>query len=73
LWADVIQTLREQKRQPRLQYPAKLKITIDGETKIFHNKTNYNNIFPQIYPYERIKYGKLQHKEGSYTQEKARN
>jgi hypothetical protein len=38
-WADVIQTLREHKGQPRLLYPAKLPITIDGETKIFHNKT----------------------------------
>jgi hypothetical protein len=30
-WADVIQTLREQKCQPRLLYPAKLSITIDGK------------------------------------------
>jgi hypothetical protein len=37
-WADVIQTLREHKCQPRLQYPAKLSITIDGETKVFHDK-----------------------------------
>lgn len=34
-WADVIQTLREHKCQPRLLYPAKLSITIDGENKIF--------------------------------------
>jgi hypothetical protein len=40
-WADVIQTLREQKCQPRLPYPAKLSITIDGETKIFHDKTKF--------------------------------
>jgi hypothetical protein len=38
-WADVIQTLREYKCQPRLLYPAKLSITIDGENKIFHDKT----------------------------------
>jgi hypothetical protein len=38
-WTDVIQTLREQKCQPRLLYPAKLSITIDGETKVFHDKT----------------------------------
>jgi hypothetical protein len=30
-WEDVIQTLREHKCQPRLLYPAKLSITIDGE------------------------------------------
>jgi hypothetical protein len=38
-WTDVIQTLREHKCQPRLPYPAKLSITIDGETKVFHDKT----------------------------------
>jgi hypothetical protein len=38
-WTNVIQTLRECKCQPRLLYPAKLSITIDGETKVFHDKT----------------------------------
>jgi hypothetical protein len=38
-WTNVIQTLREHKCQPRLLYPAKLSITIDGETKVFHDKT----------------------------------
>jgi hypothetical protein len=37
-WTDVIQTLREHKCQPRLLYPAKLSITIDGENKIFHGQ-----------------------------------
>jgi hypothetical protein len=37
-WANVIQTLREHICQPRLLYPAKLSITIDEETKIFHDK-----------------------------------
>jgi hypothetical protein len=40
-WAYVIQTLREHKCQPRLLYPAKLSITIDGENKIFHAKTKF--------------------------------
>jgi hypothetical protein len=40
-WADVIQTLREHKFQPRLLYPAKLSITIGGETKIFHEKSKF--------------------------------
>jgi hypothetical protein len=35
-WTDVIQTLREHKYQPRLLYPAKLSITLDEETKVFH-------------------------------------
>ena len=40
-WTDVIQTLREHKCQPRLQYPAKLSITINVETKVFHDKTKF--------------------------------
>jgi hypothetical protein len=39
--ADVIQTLREHKCQPRLLYRAKLSITTVGETKIFHDKTKF--------------------------------
>jgi hypothetical protein len=40
-WADVIQTLREHKFQSRLLYPAKLSVTTDGETKIFHDKNKF--------------------------------
>ena len=40
-WTDVIQTLGEHKCQPRLLDPAKLTITIDGETKVFHDKTRF--------------------------------
>ena len=40
-WTDVIQTLREYKYQPKLLYPAKLSITIDGETKVFHDRTKF--------------------------------
>jgi hypothetical protein len=36
---DIIQTLREHKCQTRLLYPAKLSITLDGEAKVFHDKT----------------------------------
>jgi zona occludens toxin (predicted ATPase) len=51
-WTDVILTLREHKYQPRLLYPAKLSITIDGETKIFQDKTKFHNISPQIQSYK---------------------
>jgi hypothetical protein len=40
-WIDVMQTLGENKWQPRLLYPAKLSITIDGETNVFHDKTKF--------------------------------
>jgi hypothetical protein len=42
-WTDVIQTLRENKCQPRLLYPANLTITIDGETKVFQDKTKFTH------------------------------
>jgi hypothetical protein len=40
-WTDVIQTLREYKSHPRLLYQAKLSITIDGDTKVFHDNTKF--------------------------------
>jgi hypothetical protein len=40
-WTDVLQTLREHKCQPRLLYPANLSVTIDEETKVFHDKTKF--------------------------------
>jgi hypothetical protein len=42
-WTDVIQTLREHKCQLRLLYPAKLSITIDGESKVFQDKTKFTH------------------------------
>jgi hypothetical protein len=59
-WADIIQTLREYKYQPRLLYTAKLSITIDGETKIFHDKTNFTQYFSTNPALQRIINGKLQ-------------
>jgi hypothetical protein len=41
-WADIIQTLREHKCHHRLLYPEKLSVTIDRETKIFHDKTKFS-------------------------------
>jgi hypothetical protein len=40
-WLDFIQTQKEYKCQPRLLYPAKLSSTIDGETKVLHEKTKF--------------------------------
>jgi hypothetical protein len=42
-WTDGIQTLKEHKCQPRLLYPAKLSITIVGETKVSHDKTKFTH------------------------------
>jgi hypothetical protein len=51
-WTDVTQTLREHKCQSRLLYPAKLSITIDGETKYSMTNPNSHIIFPQIQPFK---------------------
>jgi hypothetical protein len=71
-WADVIQTLREHKCQPRLLYPAKLSITIDREFKLFHDKTKFTQYLSIKSALQKIINGKHQHKEGNYILEKAR-
>jgi hypothetical protein len=67
---DVIQTLREQKCQPRLLYPAKLSITIDGETNIFHDKTKFTQYFSINPALQKIIKGKHKHKDQNYVLEK---
>jgi hypothetical protein len=71
-WRDVIQTLRERKCQPRLLYPGKLSITVDGETKIFHDKTKFTQYLSTNPALQRIIKGKHQYKNRNYTLEKAR-
>jgi hypothetical protein len=71
-WVDVIQILREHKCQPRLLYPDKLTITIDGKTKVFHDKTKFTKYLSTNSALQRIIDGNLQHKEENYTLEKAR-
>jgi hypothetical protein len=71
-WADVIQTLRKHKFQPRLLYPPKLSITIDGEKKICHDKTKFTQYLSTNPALQRIIDGKFQRKEGNYTLEKVR-
>jgi hypothetical protein len=74
-WRDVIQTLREHKCQPRLLYPAKLSITIDGETKVFHDKTKFTQYLLTNPALQRIiteKKKKKQYKDGNDSLEKAR-
>jgi hypothetical protein len=61
-WADVIQTVREHKCQPRLLYPAKLSVTIHGENKIFHDKTKFTQHLSKHPALQRVIDGKRQHK-----------
>jgi hypothetical protein len=64
-WADVVQTLREHKCQPRLLYPAKLSITIDGEFKVFCDQTKFSQYLSTKPALPRIIDGKHQHKKGN--------
>jgi hypothetical protein len=70
-WTDIIQTLREHKCQHRLLYPAKLSITIDGETKVFQDKTKFTQYLSTNPALQRIT-GKNQYKDRSYDIEKTR-
>jgi hypothetical protein len=69
---EVMQTLREHKCQPRLLYPAKLSINMDGETKIFQDKTKFKEYVFNNQALLRILEGKLQHKEDTCTKERTR-
>jgi hypothetical protein len=71
-WTDVIQTLREHKLQPRLLYPAKLSITTDGETKVFHAKTEFKQYISMKPALQRIINRIIQYMEGNETLGKAR-
>jgi hypothetical protein len=71
-WTDVIQTLREHKCQSRLLYPAKLSITIDGETKVFHDKTKFTHYLSKNPALQRIITEINKYKDGNHALEKAR-
>jgi hypothetical protein len=53
-WKDVIQTLREHKCQPRIRYPVKLSINLDGENKVFHDKTKFTHYLSSNSALQRI-------------------
>jgi hypothetical protein len=71
-WTDVIQTLRDHKCQPRLLYPVKLSITVDGETKVFHDKPKFTHYLSTNPALQRIITEKYQYKDGKNVLEKAR-
>jgi hypothetical protein len=71
-WTDVIQTLRKHKCQPRLLYPAKLSITLDGEINVFHNRTKFTHYLSMNPALQRIITEKNQYKDRNHILEKAR-
>jgi hypothetical protein len=68
-WTDVIQTLREHNCHPRLLYPAKLSITIDGETKVSHDKTKFTQYLSTNPALQRIITGKKKKKKNNIRTE----
>jgi hypothetical protein len=71
-WTDVIKTLREEKCLPRLLYPVKLSITIDGETKVLHDKTKFTHYLSTNPALQRIITEGKKYKDGHHILEKAR-
>jgi hypothetical protein len=70
--ADVVHTLREHKCQVRLLYTAELTITLDGETKVFHDKNKFTQYLCTNPALQIIMKRKFQYKEGNYPLQKAR-
>ena len=64
---DVLQALRDHGCQSRLLYPAKLSITIEGENKIFHDKTRFKKNLYTNPALSKVLEVKFQPKEISYT------
>jgi hypothetical protein len=71
-WTDVLQTLREHKCQPRILYLAKVSISLDGETKVFHNRTKFTYYLSRNPALQRIITEKNQYKDGNHILEKTR-
>jgi hypothetical protein len=55
----------------RLLYPEKLSFIIDGETKVFHDKTKFTESLSANTAFQRIIKGKHQHMDGKNALEKA--
>lgn len=72
-WSDIMQTLREHRFQPRLLYPAKLSVFIDGENKIFSDKSKFQQYLHTNPTLQKILEGKIQPKKTSYFQENTGN
>jgi hypothetical protein len=68
-WTDIMQSLKVSTCQPRLLYPEKLSITIDGENKTSKGKSKFKQYLCINLPLQKIAEGKLQPKEDNCIQE----
>ena len=71
--SNTMQTLRDHGCQPRLLYPAKLSGTIDGQNKIFHDKTRFHQYLATNPALHKVLKGKLQTKEVGYINKNTDN
>jgi hypothetical protein len=66
-WRDVVQTVRNQRFQPRLLYQSELSITKDGENKISHDKIKFKQYQCINLVLQKALEGKHQPKEVNHT------
>ena len=64
-WVVVLQKLRDPGCMPRLQYPAKVSFTINGENKIFQDKNKFKQFVATNTALQKVIEGKLQAKKSN--------
>lgn len=70
--ADILQTLRIHRCQPRQNYTRELSITIGGESKLFNDQSKYKQLLSTSSAPQLALEAKLQSKESNHTQEYTR-
>jgi hypothetical protein len=70
-WTEIYADPKRTQMPAQLLYPAKLSLTINGETRVFHDKTKFKQYHSTKPAVQRIIKEKHQHKDGNYTLQKA--
>jgi hypothetical protein len=81
VWGEIFQALNENNFNPRILYPAKLSLKIDGATKVFHDKQKLKQYVTTKPPLQRIPQGilhlesetQLNHEKAGSTKPQAKN
>jgi hypothetical protein len=53
-WCEVFRPWNENNFNPKILYPAKLSLKIDGAIKVFHDKQKLKQYIPQSHLYKRL-------------------
>jgi hypothetical protein len=73
-WSEVFQTLNEIYFNPRILYPAKLSLKLDGAIKVFHDKEKLKQYMTTKPPLQKILQGILHtESESKLNNERAGN